>query len=61
ENAEQQRSDILAAVRESVSAGKPRVLLKAERKVKHKDIARILEIINEVPDVSTYIAVFERD
>ncbi|MGQ9769401.1 MAG: ExbD/TolR family protein [Thermogutta sp.] len=58
---EQQRSAITAAVRESVSAGKPRVLLKAERKVKHKNIARILEMINEVPNISTYIAVFERD
>jgi len=61
DDADQQRNQILAAVRDSVAAGKPRVLLKAERKLKHKDVAKILEVINEVPGVSTYIAVFERD
>jgi len=61
DDADQQRNQILAAVRDSVAAGKPRVLLKAERKLKHKEVARILEIINEVPGVSTYIGVFERD
>jgi len=61
EDPDQQRGQLLAAIRESISAGKSRVLLKAERKVKHKNIARILDIINETPGISTYIAVFERD
>lgn len=58
---EEQRTRIREAVRASILNGKPNVLLKAERKVKHKDIARIMETVAEVGEVNVYVAVYERD
>ncbi|ASV73885.1 metal ion transporters (Cu(2+), Fe(2+), etc.), transport facilitation [Thermogutta terrifontis] len=58
---QQQREQIVAAVREGVLSGKRDVIVKAERKLRHKDVARILEDIGEVQGVRIYIGVLEKD
>jgi len=58
---QQQRQQLVAAVREGLLSGKRDVIVKAERKLKHKEVARILEDISEVEGVRIYIGVMEKD
>jgi len=60
---ETQKKAIASAVEEGFNQGKVAVLVKAERKVKHKDVSRVSEAVGsaEVEDVHLHIAVFEQD
>ncbi len=54
-----------AAIRQAVQAGrhqgKTSVILKAERSVRHADVARIAQAASEVPNMKLYLAVLESD
>lgn len=61
EDAGQQRAAIQTAVRQGLLEGKPNVLVKAERKLRHRDVARILEDITEIDSIRIYVGVLEQD
>ena len=60
---EEQKRAIAAAVEEGFNQGKEAVLVKAERTVKHRDVARVAEAVGsaEVDDVHLHLAVFEQN
>ena len=54
-----QSAQIADAVRDGLSQGKSRVLIKAERGVKHRDVSRVAAAAAEGGDVSLHLAVLE--
>lgn len=62
EDLEQQNEQIRAAVEEAKSAeGKQDVLIKGDRNVAHRDIARVIKAVSKVPDMRIHLAVTERN
>jgi len=57
--ADAQEAAIKAAVEAGHAQGKPNVLIKAERSVRHRDVARAAAAAAQVPDTKLYLAVFE--
>jgi len=58
---ETQRERIRQAVREALQGGKSNVLIKAERSLRHRDVARVMEDAAQVEGVKLYIGVLERE
>lgn len=56
-----QRDMIRQAVTEALQTGKSNVLIKAERSLRHREVARIMEDAAQVEGVKLYIGVLERD
>ena len=56
-----QEQDIAAYVEAGVNAPIPKqhVIIKAEREVKHREVARVARAVGQVPDVPLYVAVYE--
>ena len=40
-------------------AAKQHVVIKAEREVKHREVARVAKAVSQIPSVTLYIAVYE--
>ena len=57
----QQEQDIAAHVEAGLNASIPKehVIIKAEREVKHREVARVAKAAGQVPDVPLYVAVYE--
>ena len=58
---QQQRAAIIQAVRTGRHQGKTAVLLKAERSVRHAEVARIAQAASQVSNMKLYLAVLESD
>jgi biopolymer transport protein ExbD len=58
---ELQRQLIVQAVQRGFEEGKPNVLVKAERGVLHREVARVAAAAGEVDKIHLYLAVFEVD
>ncbi|RIK81656.1 MAG: hypothetical protein DCC67_07995 [Planctomycetota bacterium] len=57
-----QREAIRAAVAEQqLKDGKDDVLIKADRNVAHRDVARVIKAVSQVEGVSIHLAVFEAE
>jgi biopolymer transport protein ExbD len=56
----QQKAAVLEAVQKGYREGKSTVLIKAEGKVRHRDVSRIAAAAAEVEGVKLYVAVFEK-
>ena len=56
-----QEAAILQAVEQGHSEGKTGVLVKAERGVKHSDVARAAAVVGQVQGMRLYLAVLEAD
>jgi biopolymer transport protein ExbD len=59
-NEEQQAEDIRDAVQEGLRAGKPNVLIKAERQTPHREVARVARAATQVEGVTLYLAVMDK-
>jgi len=59
DDANLQAKRIAQAVREGLSLGKSKVLIKAERGVKHRDVSRVAAAAAEGGEVSLHLAVLE--
>jgi biopolymer transport protein ExbD len=57
---EQQTAAIREAVQEGVRGGKPNVLVKAERKARHREVARVARAATQVGGVTLYLAVADK-
>lgn len=56
-----QREMIRQAVTEALQTGKSNVLIKAERSLRHREVARIMENAAQLEGVKLYIGVLERE
>jgi|GEM_PF-258797 biopolymer transport protein ExbD len=61
DNPQQQQAAIIQAVQTGRHQGKTAVLLKAERSVRHAEVARIAQAASQVPNMKLYLAVLESD
>lgn len=55
-----QEGEIVTYVEEAMSQGKEAVILKAEKSVKHREIARVAKAIGQVEGAKLYVAVLEQ-
>jgi biopolymer transport protein ExbD len=58
--AEQQAAAIRDAVQDGLRAGKANVLIKAERKTRHREVARVARAATQVEGVTLYLAVADK-
>lgn len=59
---EKQNEQIRVAIEEAKeSDAKQDVLIKADRNVAHRDVARVIKAVSKVPDMRIHLAVKERD
>lgn len=59
---DQQREAIRAAIeKERQEEGKNDVMIKADRNVAHRDVARVIKAVSKVEGVNIHLAVFEAD
>lgn len=54
-----QESAVVSYIEEEISAGKTSVLIKAEKGVKHRDVARISNAVGKAGSGTLYVAVLE--
>jgi biopolymer transport protein ExbD len=56
-----QEQEIMAYVEAGLNARIPKrhVIIKAEREVKHREVARVAKAVGQLPDVPLYVAVYE--
>ena len=58
---EAQREMILASVQESVAQNNTNIVIKADRNVKHRDVARVIKSVSNADGVNIFLAVLEID
>ncbi|MCS7305643.1 MAG: biopolymer transporter ExbD [Thermoguttaceae bacterium] len=61
DNPQMQQAAILQAVQAGRHQGKTGIILKAERTVRHAEVARIAQAASQVPYMKLYLAVLESD
>ena len=61
ENPEKQVDEIRKAVQDGMNEDKPNVLIKAERGVAHREVARVAAAASQVPGIQLHLAVLEAD
>jgi len=60
-NEQEQEDDIVAHVERGKELDKPTVLIKAEKGVKHREVARVARAAGQVEKIKLHLAVFEID
>ena len=56
-----QRERIIASVEKSVAKNNTNIIIKADRSVKHRDVARVIKSMSSVEGINIYLAVLETD